>query len=123
MSGHIPTQQSDENDRNEPTDDAADGFGALGVEFAAETGANLPSDEPAQCAANNEAKNCQDRCANEEADIISGDRRPDSDGKEAANGADHSPSECAHVGFTKGGFTHSANYSSVSYKCNGQTEV
>jgi hypothetical protein len=118
MRGHIPAQEGDENDRNEAADDAADSFCALGVEFAAKAGTNLAADEPAECAANNKAENCQDGCANEQPDIIPGDGRPNADGKETADGAYDSPSERAHAGFTKTWFPHRAKISQNCSKSN-----
>jgi hypothetical protein len=115
MRGHVPAQQSDQDDRHKSADNATDGFGALGVELAAKTRTDLPADEPAECPANDEAKNCQDRCANEQSDIIPGDSWPNADGKKSPNGANDSASECAHITFTKGGLTHITKVSYESY--------
>ncbi len=115
MCGHVPTPKGDQDDWNETADDAANGFGALGVELSAKSRTELTADQPAECAADNETENCEDRRANEQANIFTSDSRSDADSKEAANGADDSTGECAHVGFTKGGSAHKAKVSHKSY--------
>jgi len=115
---HIPAPEGDQNDRNETADDPADGFGALSFEFIAQAGANLAADQPAQRAAKEKADNCEDRRADEEADIFSGDGGSNADREETADSADDGAGECSYIGFTETGFTHGAKISQNDVKSN-----
>jgi hypothetical protein len=111
MCGHVPAPKSDEHDWNETADDPADRLSALGSKFAAEAGAQLPADEPAKCAANDEADNSENGRAHEQSDVIPGNSRANADSKQTTSRTDSSASEGSYVGFTKGGRTHQGEFS------------
>lgn len=116
--GHIPAPKRDQQNWNEAADDAADSFGAFSMEFSADPRANLATDEPAERTTNQQADNGKYRRADEQSNILCGDGGSNADGKKAADGADNSARQRAHIRFAEAGFTHKAKVSYKGPKCN-----